>query len=77
MISRAKCNFGRPIIRGAEPLLRALFYYPWRISFDTGGTCYRLQRSAVDLGGNPMNSIIYLVGLVVVVLAILSFVGLR
>ena len=29
------------------------------------------------LVGSPMNSIVYLVGLVVIVLAILSFVGLR
>ena len=28
-------------------------------------------------GGNPMNSIIYLVGLVVIVLFVLSFFGLR
>jgi hypothetical protein len=29
------------------------------------------------MGGSQMNSIIYLVGLVVIVMAILSFIGLR
>ena len=31
----------------------------------------------VDPGGNPMSDIVYLVGLIVIVMAILSFVGLR
>jgi len=28
-------------------------------------------------GGNPMSDIVYLVGLIVIVMAILSFIGLR
>jgi hypothetical protein len=28
-------------------------------------------------GGNPMNNIIYIIGLIVVVMAVLSFLGLR
>lgn len=31
----------------------------------------------INSGGSPMNSIIYIVGLVVIVLFILSFLGLR
>ena len=51
------------------------------------GLFHRQQRSelSIDLRGwscrpqecNPMNNIIYLVGLVVVVLAVLAFLGLR
>jgi hypothetical protein len=37
-----------------------------------GEACCRTQRTR---GANEMNSIIYLVGLVVIVLAVLSFVG--
>lgn len=33
--------------------------------------------SGVERGGNPMSDIVYLVGLIVIVMAILSFVGLR
>jgi hypothetical protein len=34
-------------------------------------------KAAHDVKGIPMNSIIYLVGLVVVVMAVLSLIGLR
>ena len=48
--------------------------------FPLDGTNVVLRRydlSAGDRGASPMNGVIYLVGLVVVVLAVLSLLGLR
>jgi len=49
----------------------------------TNGGC-RIMQSAMRVacrseakGKNPMNSIVYIVGLVVIVIAVLSFFGLR
>jgi hypothetical protein len=45
-----------------------------------GGTLaetWRCRTAAFCRGGKPVNAIIYLVGLVVIVMAILSFVGMR
>ncbi len=33
--------------------------------------------SSTPLGGNPMNNIVYIVGTIVIIVAILSFLGLR
>jgi hypothetical protein len=41
------------------------------------GTTTGLARCGIDVWRFPMNGIIYLVGLVVVILAVLSFFGLR
>jgi hypothetical protein len=43
----------------------------------TGGVAGSGQRSSVCQGALTMNSIVYLVGLVVIVMFILSFIGLR
>ncbi|MEJ1160313.1 hypothetical protein [Prosthecomicrobium sp. N25] len=38
---------------------------------------YRSRSGSFETEGNPMNGIIYIIGLVVVVVAVLSFFGLR
>jgi hypothetical protein len=43
----------------------------------TTSFCLRCYGRSAHAGGNPMHGLIYLIGLVVVILAILSFFGLR
>ncbi len=53
--------------------------YPARRDSCSEGVCSvaRLLRSLLARGGTSMNNIIYLIGLVVVVVAILGYFGLR
>ena len=50
-----------------------------RQPYDSGtfSLCGRLGSGRSDLTEAPMNGLIYLIGLIVVILAILSFFGLR
>jgi hypothetical protein len=62
--------------------LRLLTLLAWRISLPLFGRAWqRPDRPRVDRAqaeeGRTMNSIVYIVGLVVIVVAILSFLGLR
>ena len=73
--SRRPSTFGRPDRCGAEQTLRYValtvrqLQYHWNKSVPAG--------FVAPMGSKSMNNVIYLVGLVVIVLAVLSFVGLR
>lgn len=82
-------RFGRSATRSsaafcsriARPKTPAIYYTPG--NYGAGqirnfpGVRSLLARSLLNPGRKPMNGVIYLVGLIVVILAILSFFGLR
>ena len=49
----------------------------WRIMLSSGGSIARSRPGSSSRGGFGMNNIIYIVGLIVIIVAILSFFGLR